>query len=274
MNTMENTFIIKKLLIVSFAVAIVGFGGWQAYNSDFFGTQEDNPPLLKLGGTAFEGKFVDTTYNFLQFDDSDRLNFIGSAGSQFVKGAKGLHYYYPKVDITFDALVKSVRPVDALVDGVQFDPSLKVLFVRYDATEPWAGDSAVAGCFKTYPAGLYDNTCEVAEEKLMQERIDMGSGFVIIANEPFEYDSNIIADAKTLSISYELDNINGWVMYPLSSSMDFTNSRIKVLWVQKADNEFEKVTNISNINPEAREYKMAWFKLGDAVVEDIYQSRT
>jgi len=248
-----------KALIGVFAVAIIGFGGWYAYDSGLFGDSDDVPPALSLGGGQFQGKSVETTFGFLQFDSGDA--YEGTSNPTFKNAQKGVSYFYPKTNMSFDAIVKSINPKD----------DLKILVAFYNAEEPWAGNTTSSdiklGCFEVYPVGPYENTCEVAESELSTTSIAKGRGFAIIASDSYEYDSNMIADAKTLSASLTIPQFNGWTMHPLAQTMDLSDRRIKSIWAQKNTNEFEKITNPESLT-NTREFKMAWLKLGEATTGD------
>ncbi len=244
-----------KTLVGVFAIAILGFGGWYAYDSGLFGgASDDNPPALSIGGSSFQGKSVETTFGFLQFDAADVSSF-SDAGKNLKAVSKGVNYFAPLRNTSFEEIEASIQPAD----------DLKILIAHYDKAEPWAGDTSKNGCFKVYPVGPYDKTCEVTANKLGSAVVTKNTSIAIIASADFEIDSGLLADAKTLTDTLILSGPNGWSMHPLASNMDLSDTRITNLWVQKSANEFEKVTDIANLDI-SREYKMAWFKLGDPPV--------
>ena len=239
-----------KILVGVFAVAILGFGGWYAYDSGLFGGGDDNPPALSIAGAGFQGKSVETTFGFLQYDSGDSFS---DSGKNMKAVSKGVNYFAPLRNTNFDEIESSIRP----------DDDLKILIAFYDKEEPWAGDNSKDGCFKVYPVGPYENTCEITESNLGSTIVPKNTSIAIIASADYEIDSGLLADAKTLSDTLSLSNANGWSMHPLATNMDLTDSRIKSLWIQKSANDFEKVTDVASLDT-SREFKMAWFKLGAA----------
>ena len=252
---------IIKALIGVFAIAIIGFGGWYVYNSEIFEVaEEETPPSLSLGAAGFQGKFVETYYKFLQFDDDDHVD---RPGSIYMKSQTGVNYFVTKRDATLEEIVNSIKPIKGL----------KILIAFYDAEKPWPGptenNEIKNGCFVTYPGGPYEYTCEALESELRTTIIGKNRGFAIISNLPsithqpsYEYDSTLLADAKTLADTLTIEDFDGWTMHPISATMDLTNPRIRSMWIQKDVNEFEKLTNVANLDI-SREFKMAWFHLGD-----------
>lgn len=244
-----------KIIAGLFALAIVGFGGWYAYDSGLFGGAEDsNPPALELsGGAGFQGKSVDTTFGFLQYDSSDVGSFDDS-GMNLKDALKGINYYTIKSATNFAEIVDSVVPTE----------DLKLLVVHYDKSEPWAGDTSKNGCFVTYPVGPYQHTCEALESDLRNVTLNVGETVIFITNIAYQYDSNLLADAKTLGSTLNIPDGEGWSMHPISATMNIP-PKVTSVWIQKNQNEFEELSheNLANLDVN-REYKMAWFKMGKA----------
>jgi len=237
------------------AIAVLAFGGWYAYDSGLLNFEaEESPPSLTLGGAQFQGKSVETTFGFLRFEAGDK--YEGASDPVFKAASKGVNYYYSKDDTSFDAVVKSIKPKE----------DLKILVAFYDAEEPWAGNatsnSFKLGCFKVYPVGPYEHTCEVAKGDLGSTKIGANRSFAIIASDKYEYNSNMITEAKELAAELTIPDFKGWTMHPIASTMDLTDPKIRSIWIQKSANEFEKLRNVSSLDI-SREYKMAWLLLGD-----------
>lgn len=242
-----------KIIAAIVVAAALGFGGWYAYNSGLFGgTADDNPPALKLGGAGFQGKSVETTFGFLQYDEKDPGAYQPSQGAQFAESPTGINYFWLKEKASFADIVQAIKPVN----------ELKVLVVYYDAEKD-------NGCFRVYPVGPFSNTCEVKEDELDITYVDKGRSIAFISNLPgvtsqptFEYDSTLLGSATELADSLNVLSFDGWTMHPISESMDLSNSRIRSVWAQKDQNEFEKISNLSNLD-SSRKYKMLWLKLGE-----------
>ncbi|MFC1600135.1 DUF4215 domain-containing protein [Patescibacteria group bacterium] len=251
--------VIMKALIGVFAIALVGFGGWYAYNSGIFGASEDNPPSLSLGGAGFQGKSVETTYGFLQYDAADVSSYQEPAGSVYQTSRAGIRFFYPKGDTTIGEIESAFKPIDGM----------KFLFAFYDAEVLWPGDpeGKKKGCFVTYPVGPYEHTCLGT----LTTPIEKNRAFIAITDIPgvanaapvYEYDSSLLGDAKTLSDTLILPNLKGWTLQPFAADMDLTDSKIRSVWTQTNAAEIKtKVTDVSTVDPTS-EYKMMWLKLGD-----------
>ena len=253
--------VIMKALIGVFAVAIIGFGGWYAYNSGISGAAEDTPPSLSLGAAGFQGKSVETTFGFLQLDDADVSAHVDRLGSVYMTSETGVRWFYPKANTTFGEIESAFKPI----------AGMKILMAFYDAEEPWPGDSdgIKKGCFVTYPIGPYQHTC-LGD---LTTPIDKNRGLAVITNIPsvdnvtpvFEYDSTLLGDAKTLSDGLTLPDLKGWTLHPFAAGMDLTDSKIRSVWIQTNAAEIKtQVTDVSSVDTSS-EYKMMWLKLGDPV---------
>jgi cysteine-rich repeat protein len=251
--------VIMKALIGVFAVAIVGFGGWYAYNSGISGAAEDTPPSLSLGAAGFQGKSVETTFGFLQLDHADVSAHVDRPGSVYMTSETGVRWFYPKANTTFGEIESAFKPI----------AGMKILMAFYDAEEPWPGDSdgIKKGCFVTYPVGPYQHTC-LGD---LETPIDKNRGLAVITNIPsvgnvtpvFEYDSTLLGDAKTLSDGLTLPDLEGWTLHPFAAGMDLTDSKIRSVWTQTNAAEIKtQVTDVSSVDTSS-EYKMMWLKLGD-----------
>ncbi|MFC1809877.1 hypothetical protein ACFLZH_00050 [Patescibacteria group bacterium] len=251
---MKKTIFILALIFV-FISSLVVAGNW--YFSTYI-ENKDEPPKLILSAEKFQGELIDKTHGFLQFQQSDEDRFIKNKISAFLKANKGVNFFNPKTNLTFDEILyKAIEP--------RSDLKVLIAFYNYETSEFNAED-----CFLVYPPGPYTNTCPVPRLKLSEVVIPENNGFIIIANEGFNYDSSLIAYADTLANPYVLDfkdNEEGWTLRPLAPNTKYDDSQIEKIWLQKDQNEFEQIHNFTDIDL-SRKYKMAWIKI--EIIEDRY----
>ncbi len=247
---------VLPVALISLAILFVG-GITGAYfylgQPDFV---SDVPPTLDLIGSKFQGQSIGDQLGSLVFDQTDVDTFSAPANANFKTATKGVQYYYSEQEITVDELIKNIKP----------EAGLQILIAFYSPGETELGTNK---CYYIYPTGPYSETCEI--QNLMNFKIPKGRGYAVIGSKDFEYNSNLIKNAKTTpSVDY-LENFKsneGWVLLPVKDQNTLKTSLSNNVWVLSADNQFVKAdaTNLTLKN----NYTMAWFKIAP---KDVYQTR-
>lgn len=260
---MKNESSMKKSLIVSVSVLVFVLIVLLAFNYYFSSLSDETnkPPKLPPTSGVYEGAIIDKEYGFFEFEGSDESRFIKPEFATFRPAKKGLNYYYPKIDLDVGRIIN---------EGIKPAPGLKVLFAYY-SSEPTKYNQE--DCFIVFPMGPYTDTCPIPFNEIYDFVVPRNNGFIIIANQEFEYNYTILADSNTMASEFTLNaptDEEGWILRPLAPDVDLYNPAIEAVWLQSGPDTFEAIADFKNIEV-TRPYKMAWIKYkkdeGEAVEE-------
>lgn len=236
----------KKSLIYTIGVVsalVIGFGSWFAYN-EFVSVE--SYPTLDGAGASFQGKSVETQFGYLEFSDDDVDTYQADADSKFISSPKGIQFYSLYESATVEEVMNNIQPKEGL----------KVLFAFYSPGEEELG---LEKGFHTYPVGPFISN-EIEDPVAFE--VPEGRGFIILSNEDYQFNSNVIKDSTRSAKSFKVklkDNESGWVLYPLSGPGNLNHPRIEIAFIMNDDGEFEEVTDFRDV--EIGKNSFAWIKL-------------
>jgi flagellar basal body-associated protein FliL len=247
---------VLPIALVSLAILFVG-GITGAYfylgQPDFV---SDVPPTLDLIGSKFQGQSIGDQLGSLVFDQTDVDTYSAPTNANFKPATKGVQYYFSEREITVEEIIKNIKP----------QSGLQILIAFYSPGEEELGTNK---CYYIYPKGPYSGTCEI--QNVMNFKLPKGRGYAIIGSKDFEYNSDVIKNAKTSPSAEYLENFKaneGWVLLPVKNNDTLKTSLSNNIWVLSADNQFVKT---DATNPSLKNnYQMAWFKIAP---QDAYQAR-
>lgn len=230
--------IIALLVIFAFA----GFGLYLTQNIN-----SDRPPSLSFGSSGYQG-FLDKDGVFFKFEESD-INRV----AQFTAGqtrAKGIQYYYSESNISFEQIIKSIKP----------DLDNQCMVITYMADQ---------GKFHIFPKGPFGNTVELKKTQLSSFELAPAHSFVIVCKKEYQTINIKHASEKPEDFQSSFDWLAaGWHLNAFSSDQNLHDAtlscgnRVEAIWVQNGDNSFS-ITELNS--PKLAEgYYLAWVQLKGA----------
>jgi hypothetical protein len=232
---------ILPVALISLAIIFVGIIGGAYYylgQPDFV---SDVPPTLDRVGSKFKGQSIGENLGTLVFDQTDVDSYEVPENAVFDSSDEGIEYYYSEQDLTIDEIIQNIKP----------EQGLQILIAYYVPQDD---------CYYICPKGPYPATCEIRNTK--DFKIPAGRGYSIISSKEFEYNSNIIKNAKSEPESEYLNeykSVEGWILLPIKSESTLSTDLSDNIWILTADNSFQKA---DSDNPSLKNnYHMAWFKI-------------
>lgn len=238
---------------------------------------EDTPPVLELQKTKLQGSVINTS-GFFVFDEDDVDDYTMPAGASMKTLARGPRAteagisLYLTEKMTIEEMIEHIEPVE----------DMRLLFAMYSPGED--GLNLDKECYYTWPkAGtclldddfeipayrgfsiIPDGTC-IETEEITGPCAD-GSGTCVDHEEHHskcKYNAAVLKDSTDTPGSFGMtldSDEEGWtkLTLPNATALDPYEDRIKYLWRQIGDFEFEKVENISNFS-QSGNYKFIWVK--------------
>lgn len=246
----------KMIMIIVGALVVLGLA-YLGYTSMMGSTvtQEpakitsEAPPSLKMATTGLKGSFTETdpTYGFMAFNADDVKNFKIPTNTGYADLEAGVNYVYTLRPMTWkEAASQYIDPAADKAFMAFFDPSI--------------------GKFKVYPRGPFADTVTMTEPAFSTETIPAGRGGIIISRGKSK--AYNFANGKTKALATGVTAVDpkleGWVLLPATSTKikDFVstlNGMDQVIYVQKSQTEFEKVSNKDT--QELKDYFLLWVYL-------------
>lgn len=212
---------------------------------------EEMPPRLSYDADFFKGLIKIEDERYFKFSETEILNALNTRkyDDSILRLGRQIQYFYSDEDLTIKEILASIVPQE----------KNKFAIAYYDAE---------IGNWYTYPKGPFLNTVEITERNIENNTIPAGHAFVIAGERNFEtinlkHGSEIPSD-----LHFEISDLyNGWTLLAVPNNDEFESlinrcrNKVKTIWVQKANNDFEKTElYYPRLKPG---YHLAWFLIGD-----------